>query len=163
MIRGRVRKFGDNVDTDQIIPAEYLVTGDPKILAKHAFANIRPEFASEVKSGDIIFAGKNFGCGSSREHAVRALKGCRVSCVVAKSFARIYFRNSINLALPAIECDIEADEGDTLEIDLSSGKITNISKGVEKSAPPLPGFLQEIFDAGGLVEMLKKRFYISST
>jgi len=154
-ITGKVWKFGDNVDTDQIIPAEYLTTGDAKELAKHAFEKVRPEFAKNVKEGDIIVAGKNFGSGSSREHAPRALKGCGISCVIARSFARIYFRNSINIALPAVECDIDADEGDTVEVNFSSGKIKNVTKSKEYEFRALPQFLQKIFDSGGLVNYVK--------
>ena len=114
-IKGRVWRFGSNVDTDQIIPAEYLVMADPVERGKHAFERVRPEFARSVKPGDIIVADNNFGCGSSREHAPRALIGCGVSCVIAKSFARIFFRNSINIGLTLVECDVEAKEGDIVE------------------------------------------------
>ena len=154
-ITGKVWKFGDDVNTDEIIPAEYLTTGDAKELAKHAFEKVRPEFAKNVKDVDVIVAGKNFGSGSSREHAPRALKGCGVSCVIARSFARIYFRNSINIALPAVECSIDADEGDTVEVDFSSGKIKNLTKNKEYEFHALPPFLQNIFDAGGLVNYVK--------
>lgn len=157
IIRGRVWKFGDNVDTDQIIPAEYLVTGDPEELAKYAFCKVRSDFAKNVKSGDIIVGGANFGSGSSREHAPRALLGAGISCVIAASFARIYFRNSINIGLPPIECEIEAEEGDILEVDLDKGLIRNITQGTSFTFKPLPGFLQEMLDAGGLIEWLKSK------
>ncbi|MBU2559813.1 3-isopropylmalate dehydratase, partial [archaeon] len=122
-MKGKVWRFGANVDTDQIIPAEYLITGDPKELAKHSFERARPEFAKEVKAGDIIVASENFGCGSSREHAPRALIGNGIACVIAKSFARIFFRNSINIGLTLIECEAQAKDGDELELDFANGKI----------------------------------------
>jgi len=155
-VEGRVFRFGDNVDTDQIIPAEFLTTGDPKELAKNAFVKVRGEFAGEVKEGDIIVADYNFGCGSSREHAPRALMGAGVSCVIARSFARIYFRNSINIGLPAIECDVEADDGDRMEVDFEAGVVKNLTKGKEYVFQPLPSFLQKIFDLGGLVNYVKE-------
>ena len=159
-MRGRVWKFGDNVDTDQIIPAEYLVTADPKELAKHAFEKVKPEFAKEVKEGDIIVAGENFGCGSSREHAPRALIGAGISCVIAKSFARIFFRNSINIGLPLIECEVKAEEGDILEVDFEKGLIKNLNTGKEFKFKALPEFLLNLLNSGGLVaytkDMLRK-------
>jgi 3-isopropylmalate/(R)-2-methylmalate dehydratase small subunit len=154
---GKVWKFGDNVDTDQIIPAIYLVTGDMKELAKHAFESVRPEFARQVKQGDLIVGGNNFGCGSSREHAPRALIGSGISCVVAKSFARIFFRNSINIGLPLVEADIEAKDGDELEVDFEKGVVTNKSTGAKAKFPPMPDFLKNLMDAGGLVEYTKKQ------
>ena len=154
-IEGRVFRFFDNVDTDQIIPAEYLTTGDPKELAKHAFEKVRAEFANEVKKGDIIVAGENFGCGSSREHAPRALIGAGVSCVISKSFARIYFRNSINIGLPVIECEVEADDGDIMQVDFNKGVVKNLTKDKTYTFNPLPEFLQKIFDLGGLVNYVK--------
>jgi 3-isopropylmalate/(R)-2-methylmalate dehydratase small subunit len=153
---GKAWKFGDNVDTDQIIPAIYLVTGDPEELARHAFESVRPEFAKQVKQGDIILGGNNFGCGSSREHAPRALMGAGISCVVAKSFARIFFRNSINIGLPLVEADIEAKDGDELEVDFEKGVVTNKNTGVTANFPPMPDFLKNLMDAGGLVEYTKK-------
>ena len=155
-ICGRVWKFEENVDTDQIIPANYLVTGDPKELAKHAFEVVRPEFAKEAKQGDIIVATDNFGCGSSREHAPRALMGAGISCVVAKSFARIFFRNSINIGLPLVECDVDAKDEDDLEVDFSEGKVFNKTTGEEYDFKPLPDFLLKLVEAGGLVEYTKK-------
>jgi 3-isopropylmalate/(R)-2-methylmalate dehydratase small subunit len=156
-IRGRVWKFGSNVDTDQIIPAEYLVTGDPKKLAGHAFEKVRPDFAKKVKKGDIIVGEENFGCGSSREHAPRALIGCGISCVIANSFARIFFRNSINIGLPLIECAVEATEGDILEIDFENGRILNTNSGREYRFKPLPDFLLDLLKAGGIVEYTKRK------
>ncbi len=156
VIRGRVWKFGKNVDTDQIIPAEYLVTADPKELGRHAFEKVRPEFAVEAKNGDIIVADENFGCGSSREHAPRALLGKGISAVIAKSFARIFFRNSINIGLPVIEADVEAKDWDELEIDFKRGVVKNLTTGKEFHFKPLPEFLLKIIEAGGLVEYTKR-------
>lgn len=152
---GKVWRFGANVDTDQIIPAEYLVTDAQRELAGHAFEKVRPEFAKKVKSGDIIVADENFGCGSSREHAPRALMGAGVSCVVAKSFARIFFRNSINIGLPVVECPVEAREGDRLEIDFEKGMIINNNNKKSWGFAPLPPFLVELMERGGLVEYTK--------
>jgi len=156
-ISGKAWKFGDNIDTDQIIPAEYLITGNPKELAKHAFEKVRPEFAKKVGQGDVIVAGENFGCGSSREHAPRALLGAGISAVVAKSFARIFFRNSINIGLPVITCRISAEEGNKIEIDFEKGKIRNLNSGKEFKFKPLPKFLTELIEVGGLTEYTKKR------
>ncbi len=150
-------KFGDNVDTDQIIPAEYLLTGNPVELARHAFSKVRPEFAENVRRGDIIVAGLNFGSGSSREHAPRALLGAGISCVIAESFSRIFFRNAINIGLPLVECRISAKEGDILEVDLEKGLIRNVTGGESFSFKPLPGFLREMLDAGGLIGWLRSR------
>ncbi|MGC9081271.1 3-isopropylmalate dehydratase small subunit [Sulfurihydrogenibium sp.] len=160
MIKGRVWKFKDDVDTDQIIPARYLVTTDPKELAKHVMEDADPTFPSKVKEGDIIVAGKNFGCGSSREHAPLAIKGAGVSAVVAESFARIFFRNAINLGLLIIESPDaarEAEEGDELEIDINQGIIRNLTKGKEYKVKPLPENLQAILKAGGLMDYAKER------
>ncbi len=154
---GTVWKFGDNVDTDQIIPAIYLITGDPKELARHAFENVRPEFPKEVKQGDMIVASSNFGCGSSREHAPRALIGAGISCVIAKSFARIFFRNSINIGLPLIEADVECQDGDMLSVDFAGGTVTNKRTGKIVSFPKMPEFLIKLMDAGGLVEYTKRQ------
>lgn len=156
-IRGRAWRFSANVDTDQIIPAEYLVTGDPVELAKHSFEKVRPEFAKAVKAGDIIVADENFGCGSSREHAPRALMGNGIACVIAKSFARIFFRNSINIGLPLIECSITAKDGDELEVDFSSGKIKNVTTDETSEFKPLPDFLINMLESGGLVEYTKRK------
>jgi 3-isopropylmalate/(R)-2-methylmalate dehydratase small subunit len=156
-LKGKVWKFGANVDTDQIIPAEYLVTGDPEELAKHSFEKVRPEFAEGVTAGDIIVASDNFGCGSSREHAPRALIGNGIACVIAKSFARIFFRNSINIGLVLIECDVEAKDGDELHVDFESGKIKNTTSGGTFDFKPLPEFLLNMLESGGLVEYTKRR------
>ena len=155
-VRGRVWKFGRNVDTDQIIPAEYLVTGDAKELALHAFEKARPEFAGGVKKGDIIVAEENFGCGSSREHAPRALIGAGVSCVVARSFARIFYRNSINIGLPLVECSIDADDSDQLEVDFEKGVVRNLTKKKEARFPSYPPFVLKLINSGGLVGYVKK-------
>jgi len=155
-ITGKVWKFGENVDTDQIIPAKYLITGDPKELGAHAFELVRPEFPKEVKKGDIIVAGKNFGSGSSREHAPRALMGAGIACVVAPSFARIFYRNSINIGLPLIECSVKADEGDQLEVDFTGGKVVNKNTSKEYTFKSLPPFLLKLMEAGGLVEYTKR-------
>ena len=158
-VSGKVWKFGDNIDTDLIIPARYLNTSDPRELAKHVMEDADPEFPSRVQPGDIIFAGKNFGSGSSREHAPWAIKGAGISAVVAKSFARIFFRNAINIALPIVESPeaVDAtDEGDMVEIDFSAGKIRNLTKNLEFSFHPYPEALMEIFEAGGLMEKAKK-------
>jgi 3-isopropylmalate/(R)-2-methylmalate dehydratase small subunit len=154
-ITGRAWKFADNVDTDQIIPAEYLVTGDPKELAKHAFEKMRPEFTSSVKKGDLIVAGENFGCGSSREHAPRALIGAGVSCVVAKTFARIFYRNSINIGLPLVECVIDAKDGDHIEVDFEKGIVRNHTTKKEAEFQPYPPFVLKLINAGGLVSYVK--------
>lgn len=160
MIKGRAWVFGANVDTDQIIPAEYLVTGDAKELARHAFEKARPEFAKEVKAGDVIIAQENFGCGSSREHAPRALIGAGIACVVAKSFARIFFRTAINIGLPVVECDVKAEEGNEIEIDFVRGVIRNLADGEAYTFKPLPEFLLNLLNSGGLVEYTKKRLNI---
>ena len=156
VLKGRVIKFGDNVDTDQIIPAEFLVTGDPKELAKNAFVKVRPDFKNIAKEGDMIVAGRNFGCGSSREHAPRALMGAGISCEIAKSFARIFFRNSINLGLTLIECDVNANEGDELLVELKKGTVKNNRSGEVFEFKPLPEFLLKIVEKGGLMEYVKE-------
>ena len=158
-MRTRIWKFGHNVDTDQIIPAEYLTTGDAKKLAAHAFAKVRPEFAKEAKDGDIIVAGANFGCGSSREHAPRALLGAGIRCVIARSFARIFFRNSVNLGLHLIEADVfdKIEEGDEIEIRFDAGAIENVTKKEEYEFKPLPEFMQKLLDSGGLINYIKKQ------
>lgn len=155
ILQGTTIKYGDNVDTDVIIPARYLNTSDPKELASHCMEDIDKDFAKKIKPGDIIVAGNNFGCGSSREHAPIAIKYSGISCVVAKSFARIFYRNAINTGLPIIETNAEFDNGDELEIDLAAGKITNVTKGETSTFPPFPEFLQGIIDAGGLMNAMK--------
>ncbi|MBU0566587.1 3-isopropylmalate dehydratase small subunit [bacterium] len=157
MIKGKVFKFGNDVNTDDIIPATYLDTTDPKELAKHCMENIAPEFIKEVGLGDIIVAGKNFGCGSSREHAPLAIKASGISAVVAISFARIFYRNSINIGLPILECGQAANikEGHKLEIDLAKGIIKNLTKEEIYQTQPFPEFMQRIVSLGGLMEYVK--------
>ncbi len=153
----RIWKFADNIDTDQIIPAEYLTTGDAKKLAANAFAKVRPEFSKEVKEGDIIVSGENFGCGSSREHAPRALLGAGISCVIAKSFARIFFRNSINIGLQLLEADVfdRIEERDEIEINFEDGVIMNHTKKEDYKFKPLPEFMQKLLESGGLIPYIK--------
>lgn len=156
---GRAWKFEDDIDTDAIIPGRYLVINDPRELATHLFEGIRPEMAAIVRSGDYVVAGDNFGCGSSREHAPLALKGAGVSAVVARSFARIFFRNAINIGLPLFICS-ETDkilDGSSIEIDMAGGVIHNISRNESYKTTPLPDFLREIVDAGGLVEYTRRQ------
>lgn len=159
-LKGRIWKFGDDIDTDAIIPARYLNTSDPAELAKHCMEDADPKFSSKVKQGDIILAGKNFGCGSSREHAPIAIKAAGISCVIARSFARIFFRNSINIGLPIFECEEAAEginEGDLVEVDADSGTITNLTRKEVYQAEPFPGFMQEIINAGGLMSYVAER------
>ncbi|MFQ6099735.1 MAG: 3-isopropylmalate dehydratase small subunit [Anaerolineae bacterium] len=159
-IRGTVWKYGDNVDTDAIIPARYLNVSTPEELAQHCMEDIAPEFAGAVQPGDVIVAGENFGCGSSREHAPLAIKGAGVCCVVAKSFARIFYRNSINVGLPILECPeaVEGTEkGDPLTMDLRAGTITNERTGRVYRTTPMPAFVMEIVRAGGLVPYTRQR------
>lgn len=158
IIKGRAHKFGDNINTDDIIAAKYLIFTDEKELGKHCMENIAVDFAQKVTKGDIIVAGKNFGCGSSREHAPRALKGCGVACVIAKSFAGIFFRNAINIGLPFLESAgvDKIKDGDLLEIDLSSGIIRNVTQDKIYKTQPFPEFLQEIIRQGGLMNYIKK-------
>jgi 3-isopropylmalate/(R)-2-methylmalate dehydratase small subunit len=153
-LSGRVWKYGDNVDTDVIIPARYLNTTDPAILAQHCLEDMDPDFASGVQPGDIIVAGRNFGCGSSREHAPLSIKGAGVAAIVAESFARIFFRNAINIGLPILESPEAAQDaqpGDMLAIDLSAGSVVNRRTGQTYAAKPYPAFMLEIIQAGGLV------------
>jgi methanogen homoaconitase small subunit len=154
-IVGRVWKFGNDIDTDVIIPGKYLRTKDMQVFAAHAMEGIDPEFAKKVSPGDIIVAGTNFGCGSSREQAPLALKHAGVACIVAKSFARIFFRNAINIGLPLIEADVNCEEGDKIEIDLHKGEIKIVGNGTFKGNK-LPDFLLEILTAGGLVAHRRK-------
>lgn len=157
---GHVFKYGDNVDTDVIIPARYLNSFDPQELASHAMVDIDPEFAGKVQPGDIIVARKNFGCGSSREHAPLCLKTAGVSCVIADTFARIFYRNAINIGLPIIECPEAAegiDAGDQVEIDFDSGRIYNRTKGTEFHGQAFPPFMQELISAGGLVNYINSK------
>ena len=155
---GTVHKYGDNVDTDVIIPARYLNTADPAELAKKCMEDIDADFVNRVKAGDIMVAGKNFGCGSSREHAPIAIKASGISCVIADTFARIFYRNAINIGLPIIECE-EASEkieaGDEVEIDFDSGVITNKTKGETYQGQSFPEFLIKIINSNGLLNSLK--------
>lgn len=157
IIKGKVHKLGDNVNTDDIIAAKYLVSTDEKELGKHCLESILPSFITKVNPGDIIVGGKNFGCGSSREHAPLAIKGCSISAVVAKSFAGIFFRNAINIGLPFLELANTDDiaDGDLLEIDLSNGIIKNTSKNKTYNTAAFPKFLQEIVKNGGLMNWIK--------
>ena len=156
--KGTVHKYGDNVDTDVIIPARYLNTSVPSELAEHCMENIDKDFVGNVKKGDIMVAHNNFGCGSSREHAPIAIKAAGISCVIAATFARIFYRNAINIGLPIMECR-EASEkienGDEVEIDFDSGVITNVTKGESYKAEPFPEFIKEIINKGGLLNSLK--------
>ncbi len=158
----RAWKFGNDVNTDLITPGRYTITTDKTKLGKIAFIEYRPEFAREVETGDIIVAGKNFGCGSSREHAPVAIKAAGVSAVIAKSFARIFFRNAINIGLPLFVCEeIERiDDGDLVEIDFETGKIHDKTKDSVLNAKPLPKFIQEIVNKGGLVNFLRSEGYV---
>ncbi len=158
--RGRVWVFGNNIDTDVIIPARYLNTSDPLELAKHCMEDANPHFGSRVKPGDIIVAGKNFGCGSSREHAPISIKAAGISCVVAESFARIFYRNAFNMGLPIIECpniNGKIKEGDEITVDLSSGIIENHTTGEIYKSEPLPDFMQDLLKAGGLIPYIKSK------
>ncbi|MDU4911898.1 3-isopropylmalate dehydratase small subunit [Clostridium baratii] len=158
--KGKVFKYGDNVDTDVIIPARYLNTSDHKELALHCMEDIDKDFIKNVKGGDIIVANKNFGCGSSREHAPIAIKAAGVSCVIAKTFARIFYRNAINIGLPILECDEAVDNiesGNELEIDFSSGTIKNITKNEEYKGQVFPEFMQKIINNNGLVGYINNR------
>lgn len=160
MLKGKVHKYGANVDTDVIIPARYLNISDSEELAKHCMEDIDPEFVKRVKPGDIIVATTNFGCGSSREHAPLAIKACGISCVIARSFARIFFRNAINIGLPLLESEGAPDNinaGDTVEVDLATGTIKNLTNGKTFTAKPYPDFMAGIIAAGGLIEYTKKR------
>lgn len=157
---GSVHKYGDNVDTDVIIPARYLNTSDGRELAKHCMEDIDKDFAQKVKIGNIMVAGANFGCGSSREHAPLAIKESGISCVIAKSFARIFFRNSINIGLAILECEEACDsidDGDELAVDFDTGVITNVTKGESYQAQPFPEFIKEIINAGGLLKSIKAK------
>jgi 3-isopropylmalate/(R)-2-methylmalate dehydratase small subunit len=153
-VKGNVIKYGDNVDTDVIIPARYLNTANAKELAAHCMEDLDETFVSRVKKGDIMAGGANFGCGSSREHAPLAIKESGIAAVVAKSFARIFYRNAINIGLPIVECGCAIDEGDTIEIDFDNGKLTNLTKGTVDAFPPFPAFLQNIIAAGGLMKSI---------
>lgn len=159
-LRGNVHRFGPNIDTDVIIPARYLTTSDPAELAKHCMEAIDPDFPSKVAEGDIIVGEENFGSGSSREHAPIAIKGTGIACVIASGFARIFYRNAINLGLPILQCPeiVETTEtGDELEVDLATGKIHNLTKDIQAQAQPFPEFMRELLEAGGLVPYLRNK------
>ncbi|MEN6414622.1 MAG: 3-isopropylmalate dehydratase small subunit [Veillonellales bacterium] len=158
ILTGKVWRYGDNVDTDVIIPARYLNTSLPQELAKHCMEDIDTTFAGSVKTGDILVAGRNFGCGSSREHAPVAIKASGITCVIAASFARIFYRNAINIGLPLLELGEDVSgirEGDKVEVDLAGGMVTNKTTGQVLTAQPLPGFIQDIARAGGLINYVK--------
>lgn len=159
-MKGQAWKFGNNIDTDLIIPARYLNTSDPTELAKHAMEDADSTWIKKMKRGDFIVAGKNFGCGSSREHAAIALKAAGVSAVIAKSFARIFYRNAINIGLPILECKEAAKEihqGDLLEVNLAKGEIKNLTSKMIYRAQPFPEFMQKIIKAGGLINYLTRK------
>jgi 3-isopropylmalate/(R)-2-methylmalate dehydratase small subunit len=159
-LKGKVFKYGENVDTDAIIPARYLNVSEPDQLAAHCMEDIDLDFVKKAQPGDIIVATTNFGCGSSREHAPIAIKASGVSCVIAKTFARIFFRNAINIGLPLLECPEAVDNtdaGDLLEVDLEKGKIKNLTRGKTFIAAPYPEFMSELIAAGGLIEYTRKR------
>ena len=156
---GIVHKYGDNVDTDVIIPARYLNTADHKELAAHCMEDIDKDFVRKVRPGDILVGGFNFGCGSSREHAPIAIQAAGVSCVIAKTFARIFYRNAINIGLPILECETAAEEiqaGDQVSVDFDTGIITDVTTGKTYRAEPFPAFIQDIIRSGGLLKALKK-------
>lgn len=160
ILRGRVHKYGSNVDTDVIIPARYLNTSDPAELAAHCMEDIDAQFVKNVRPGDIIVAEENFGCGSSREHAPIAIKASGVSCVIAKTFARIFYRNAINIGLPILQCPEAVDAiaaGDEVEVDTATGTIRNVSRGQIFQAMPFPEFMQQLIAAGGLIAYAREK------
>jgi 3-isopropylmalate/(R)-2-methylmalate dehydratase small subunit len=162
-LMGTVWKYGDDVDTDGIIPARYLNVSDPEDLARHCMEDVDPGFARAVQAGDVIVAGENFGCGSSREHAPLAIKGSGVACVVAKSYARIFYRNAINIGLPILECPQvveETQKGDRLAADLGAGTVTNLRTGRTYQVSPFPPFIMGIIEAGGLVPYTRERLRV---
>lgn len=156
-LKGKAIKYGDNIDTDVIIPARYLNTSDHSELARHCMEDIDKEFVHKVRTGDVMLGGRNFGCGSSREHAPIAIKASGIGCVIAQSFARIFYRNAINIGLPILECSeiTEADDGDDLEIDLDAGTVKNLTQGTQYHAAPFPPFMQEIMKHNGLIGYIK--------
>jgi 3-isopropylmalate/(R)-2-methylmalate dehydratase small subunit len=158
IIKGRVHKFGNDINTDDIIAAQFLVSSQAKELGSHCMYNIKPNFSKTVNKGDIIIAGKNFACGSSREHAPLAIQGCGIACVIAKSFSGIFFRNAINIGLPFLESDCidKISQGDLLEVDLTKGTIKNLTKNKIYQTQAFPEFLREIIKAKGLIEWVKK-------
>ena len=159
-IEGRIWKFGSDVDTDAIIPARYLNVSDGKELAKHVMEDERPEFKRDVKKGDLLIADKNFGCGSSREHAPLALKAAGISCIIAKSFARIFYRNGFNQGLPLLESEEASKairDGDRVKVDLATGEIFDLSRNRKFQAKPIPAFMQDLIRDGGLIPHLRKK------
>lgn len=165
IFKGKAWKFGDDINTDEIIPARYLNTIEPLKLAAHCMEDIDPEFVKKVNKGDIIVAGKNFGCGSSREHAPIAIKAAGISCVIARSFARIFYRNAFNTGLPIFESEKASrniNEDDVVEINADSGIITNITKNEQYNAKPVPPFMQELITAGGLMEWVRRKLKVES-
>jgi 3-isopropylmalate dehydratase small subunit len=160
IFRGTAWRVGDHVDTDVIIPARYLVTIDPKALAVHCFEDLDPTLAGQIQPGDILVAGENFGQGSSREHAPIAIKGLGIACVIAKSYARIFYRNAFNIGLPLLECaDLHAAtaSGDRLAVDNETGRIVNETRGTSFQAAPLPEFMRRLVDAGGIIEYTRRK------
>ncbi len=160
MLKGKVHKYGANVDTDAIIPARSLSLSDPAELAKHCMEDMDKDFVGRVQPGDIIVAATNFGCGSSREHAPLAIRASGISCIIAKSFARIFFRNAINIGLPLLECEeavANTEAADILEVDLARGEIKNLPRGLVFTGKPYPDFMAELVSTGGLIEHTKKR------
>ncbi|MEA3347390.1 MAG: 3-isopropylmalate dehydratase small subunit [Candidatus Auribacterota bacterium] len=158
--RGKVWKFGDDINTDAIIPARYLNSSNPLELAKHCMEDADPDFVKKISKGDIIVGGKNFGCGSSREHAPVSIKFAGVSCVIAESFARIFFRNSFNMGLPifdSLKAAKEASTGDEIEVDSKTGKIKNLTAGKSYTAAPIPAFMQDLISAGGLMNYVREK------
>ncbi|MEL7648577.1 MAG: 3-isopropylmalate dehydratase small subunit [Sedimentibacter sp.] len=165
IVQGKVFKYGNDIDTDVIIPARYLNVTDPKELAKHCMEDIDKNFISDVKEGDIMVALKNFGCGSSREHAPIAIKASGISCVIAKSYARIFYRNAFNIGLPILECDEAAEKieaGDEVSVDFKNGVIKNITKNESYQAEPFPEFIEQIINADGLVNYVKNQLKMKS-
>lgn len=160
MMQGKAIKYGDNIDTDVIIPARYLNTSDPQELAQHCMEDLDKEFKNKVQEGDILVVGENFGSGSSREHAPIAIKASGISCIIAKSFARIFFRNAINIGLPILECKEAVDgieEGDIVLVDTDNGIVKNLTKGTEFKAQPFPDFIKEIMKYGGLINYVREK------
>lgn len=159
-MQGKAIKYGDNIDTDVIIPARYLNTSDPQELAQHCMEDLDKEFKNKVQEGNILVVGENFGSGSSREHAPIAIKASGISCIIAKSFARIFFRNAINIGLPILECKEAVDgieEGDIVLVDTDNGIIKNLTKGTEFKAQPFPDFIKEIMKYGGLINYVREK------
>jgi 3-isopropylmalate/(R)-2-methylmalate dehydratase small subunit len=159
-LKGKAHKYGSNVDTDVIIPARYLNTSDPDELASHCMEDLDPDFLQKARPGDVIVAEENFGCGSSREHAPLAIKTAGISCVIAKTFARIFYRNSINIGLPILQCPEAVDgirAGDEVEVDTASGQITNLTTGKSFQAMPFPDFMQKLIASGGLIAYARER------